>query len=189
MTGNYVKCQPSLETSNLLIFMNPDKRLCVALVLTFALENLDIFEERYPDKKQIRRAIELTCQVLLGEDVSVKDLSSAANDCADIADLIRVLADDDIVNVPILVSNAATAAYTRRPFLPLSCVTWNAKLNEISFEFMIRLLPLIIDYAIDNQIKLFTAKRGGFTLEYICDLQSPEYKEKIFYNLDLFTPE
>jgi len=166
-------------------FINPDKRLAVTLAITLAWEALPVFEEKYPKDDRPRKAIELSWRWLSGEEVCVGELRKAA----DAAYAAAYAANAAASHAAYAASHAAAAAYaaayaaSNAAKAAAASRVFSTEKNHIA-NLIRSLVPLMIDYAIENQVPLFNGSYFEFD-DFYGSLSEVD-REKVFYNLELF---
>jgi len=167
-----------ISSRNLVKFINPPEYLCVLIAYTVAADVLPIFEEKYPKDLRPRKAVEVAKMYLEG-------YAADAYDAAIYYVTDAAYAIDATVYAANAAYYAAYAAYA---------VTYNsdaayaayyaakASSEEHIFNLILSLLPQMINYAVENQIKLFTGP-GDFS--GIFEMLTDEQKKLVIFNMDV----
>jgi len=180
-----------ISSRDLVYFINPPKYLCVLTAYTVAADVLPIFEKKYPKDLRPRKAVEVAKMYLDGYAVDAADAVYYAADAvycaADAANAAHVAyaayayaaanaADATYYTANVISAvSAASAAYA-------SDYAALASSEEHIFNLILSLLPQMINYAVENQIKLFTGP-GDFS--EIFEMLTDEQKQPVIYNMDV----
>jgi len=175
-----------ISSRDLVLFINPPKYLSVLIAYTVATDVLPIFEKHFPKDLRPRKAVEASKMYLDGYTV---DAIYAANDVYAI-DAVYVV--DAAYNAAYTVDAAyaaANAAYTVDAAIYVAAnaaaavyYAVKASSEEHIFNLILSLLPQMIDYAVENQIKLFT---GSGDFSEIFEMLTDEQKESVIFNMDV----
>ena len=174
-------------SKNLVYFINPPKYLCVLTAYTVAADVLHIFEEKYPDDLRPRKAVEVAKMYLEGYAINAADAYDAAYAAyyaADSADTNAAYAAY-VAYVAYYASYAAADAVATCAVVKIAYVAYYAALassEEHIFNLILSLLPQMINYAVENQIKLFTGP-GDFS--GIFEMLTDEQKKLVIFNMDV----
>jgi len=186
-----------ISSRNLVKFINPPEYLCVLIAYTVAADVLPIFEEKYPKDLRPRKAVEVAKMYLEGYAVVAADVDAAIYAAADAAD--AAYAANAAYYAYVAVANVANAAYAA------AYVAYYAAVADVSytvayatyaadyavsvsseehiFNLILSLIPQMIDYAVENQIKLFT---GSGDFSEIFEMLIDEQKKLVIFNMDVF---
>ena len=184
-------------SKNLVYFINPPKYLSVLIAYTVAEDVLPIFEKQYPKDLRPRKAVEASKMYLNGYAADANAAYDAANAAYDAANAAYAAYDaaNAAAYVAYYAANAAAAyvAYyavyavnaANAAYYAASAVYYAAKASseEHIFNLILSLLPQMIDYAVENQIKLFT---GSGDFSEIFEMLTDEQKKSVIYNMDMF---
>ena len=196
---------------DLVYFINPPKYLSVLIAYTVAADVLLIFEKRFPNDLRPRKAAEVAKMYLDGYDgyaaahaIYAADAANVAAYAANVAAYAAAYAayaaapayDDDTADLvayyaAYAAANAANAAYVAY-YVDATDVTVaaydaadyaaGASSGEHIFNLILSLFPQMIDYAVENQIKLFTGP-GDFS--GIFEMLTDEQKKLVIFNMDV----
>ena len=160
-------------TAKALVYhINPPQYLAALIAYTVASDVLHIFEKERPNDLRPRKVLDLVKRYLDGEDVSRKELRLSADTAVD---AVAAYAGYAAASSSAYANAAAYAAYA---------AYWAAKATseEHVIKLIYSLMPQIIDYAIKNQVRLFTGP-GDFT--EVFDKLDDETREKVVWNMEL----
>jgi len=161
------------KIKDLVYFINPPKYLYVLIAYTVAADVLLIFEKHFPKDLRPRKAVEITKMYLDGYAVDAANAANAAYYAAYAAAYVANAA-----------AYAADAVSTVSTTSAANAVYYAAKASseEHIFNLILSLLPQMINYAVENQIKLFTGP-GDFS--EIFEMLTDEQKKSVIYNMDV----
>jgi len=180
-----------ISSKNLVYFINPPEYLSVSIAYTVAADVLPIFEKHFPKDLRPRKAVEASKMYLDGYAVDSAD----AYDAAYAAYAAYAAAYDVAVAAyAAAAANAAYAVYAAVKAVSTTSAAYadyaayaayyaaKASSEEHIFNLILSLLPQMIDYAVENQIKLFT---GSGDFSEIFEMLTDEQKKSVIYNMDV----
>ena len=173
-----------ISSRDLILFINPPKYLSVLIAYTVATDVLPIFEKQHSKDLRPRKAVEASKMYLDGYAV---DAVYAAHASAAYAAYVTA----DTVYAAYAANAAANAAAAYAAYAAYVVVDYAAyavyyaalaSSEEHIFNLILSLLPQMIDYAVENQIKLFT---GSGDFSEIFEMLTDEQKKLVIYNMDV----
>jgi len=175
------------DRRELIRFINPDKRLGITLAATFAWMALPFFEAEYPEDDRPRKAIELCCRKLAGETIDKGEFLKLASS---LYSFVLSMERSPACSAVYASYNALQSfefpihgACSASAFTSRILEKYNYRITDLIRS----LVPLMIDYAIENQVPLFNGP--GVEFDDFYGSLSEVDREKIFYNLELFGVE
>ena len=172
-----------ISSRDLVYFINPPKYLSVLIAYTVATDVLPIFEKQHSKDLRPRKAVEASKMYLDGYAVDAD--ANAAN--AAYAAYVTA----DTVYAAYAANAAANAAAAYAAYAAYVVVDYAAyavyyaalaSSEEHIFNLILSLLPQMINYAVENQIKLFT---GSGDFSEIFEILTDEQKKPVIYNMDV----
>ena len=179
-----------ISSRDLVLFINPPKYLSVLIAYTVAADVLPIFEKHFPKDLRPRKAVEASKMYLDGYAVVAADAYTAAYAAYAAYDAYAANAtyDANAAYAAYAAYYAAAAAYVYATAVAIANTDYVARYavrvssKEHVFNLILSLLPQMIDYAVENQIKLFTGP-GDFS--DIFEMLTDEQKKSVIYNMDV----
>jgi len=175
-------------SKNLVYFINPPKYLSVLITYTVAADVLPIFEKHFPKDLRPRKAVEASKMYLNGYAADANaayDAANAAYDAVNAAYAAYYAANAAaayIAHYAAVAVNAADAYAAANAAASAVYYAAKASSGEHIFNLILSLLPQMINYAVENQIKLFTGP-GDFS--DIFEMLTDEQKKSVIYNMDV----
>jgi len=186
-----------ISSKNLVYFINPPEYLSVSIAYTVAADVLPIFEKHFPKDLRPRKAVEASKMYLDGYAVDSADAYDAAYAAysayaaaydvavaANAAHIVYATYAAAAANAAAAVVNAANATANAVAVNTAYAVYYavSASSEEHIFNLILSLIPQMIDYAVENQIKLFT---GSGDFSEIFEKLTDEQKKSVIYNMDV----
>jgi len=183
-----------ISSKNLVFFINPPKYLSVLITYTVAADVLPIFEKHFPKDLRPRKAVEASKMYLDGYAV---DADAAYVAYAAYAAYVAVYAAYVAADTAYAAYAANVAYYAANVAYCAAYATVNdiadytayavyyaalASSEEHILNLILSLLPQMIDYAVENQIKLFT---GSGDFSEIFEMLTDEQKKLVIYNMNV----
>ena len=167
--------------------INPDRKLSTGIALTFAVEVLHVFEQKYPEDLRPRKALEAAMKYL--QDSSVVNAMSAVASADAAYDAYATYAYSHASYAAYAASQsayAASASFSHSVIYAVRAATDAASAIKINtgdkwqyiHDKLLKILPLILEHKIKNGQSFGSPEK---VMEYL----SGEDRDKFLFNLDV----